>query len=305
MKRFLIEEPDTNRYNAFTVCKWWNGHSALLDLSNPECFAWVQHKLDSMIKDYGIDGFKFDAGDTFYYAGNRVTCKKQSPNAHTEDFARLGLKYNLSEYRACWKLGGKHLLQRVRDKADTWVEGGIADILPTALAQGLMGYPYTCPDMIGGGLGSSIKRPGDPSFDQELFVRWTQSAVFFPVMQFSQLPYRVLNKKNLKMCMDMVKLRTAFAPKMLALARHSSKTGEPMLRHMAYEFPDGGMEKIQGQFMFGGDYLIAPVLIKGATTKRIQFPKGTWKGDDGSIVKGPCSITVPAPISRLPYYQRA
>jgi len=34
------------------------------------------------------------------------------------------------------------------------------------------------------------------------------------------------------------------------------------------------------------------------------FPEGDWKGDDGSIVHGPCSVDIPVPIERLPWYTR-
>ncbi len=34
--------------------------------------------------------------------------------------------------------------------------------------------------------------------------------------------------------------------------------------------------------MLGDNILVAPVLEKGATTKRIIFPEGKWIGDDGA-----------------------
>lgn len=281
------------------VQSWWNGYSCVLDLSNPEAFAWLQGQLDELTDKYGIDGFKFDGGDPYRYKENMISYAQRTPNGHCEDFGRIGLKYSLSEYRACWKLGGQHLIQRVRDKGHRWGTGGLADTIPTSIAQGLIGYPYTCPDMVGGG-----ELFDQSDFDQELFVRWAQSSTFFPIIQYSQLPNRVLDKEYYDLCMEMIKLRKKIGPEILRFARHAAKTGEPIIRHMAYEFPDAGFEEVIGQYMLGDKYLVAPVLEKGATTKEIRFPEGKWEGDDGSVVTGPCVITVDAPLSRLPWYTR-
>jgi len=132
------------------IQRWWNGASAVLDLSNPEAFVWLRRELDLLVKNYAIDGFKFDGGDPFRYLSTNLSYAPRTPNGHCEDYGRFGLNYDISEYRACWKLGGQHLIQRVRDKAHSWGKGGFADTLPTSLAHGLMGYPYTCPDMVGG-----------------------------------------------------------------------------------------------------------------------------------------------------------
>ncbi len=279
---------------------WWNGYSAVLDLSNPEAFAWLQGELDALVAEFGVDGFKFDGGDPFRYSSVYRSFSPRTPNEHCEDYGRLGLKYRLSEYRACWKHGGQHLLQRVCDKTHRWEQGGLADTIPTSLAQGLCGYAYTCPDMVGGGeINWDIGH-----VDQELFVRWAQSGTFFPVVQYSLLPNRVLDEEHLQYCLDMIALRRKMGPEILALAVHASKTGEPMMRPMAYVFPEAGLEKVLDQYMLGDRYLVAPVLTKGASSRVVRFPAGRWIGDDGSVVTGPCEEEVAAPLSRLPWYVR-
>jgi len=37
--------------------------------------------------------------------------------------------------------------------------------------------------------------------------------------------------------------------------------------------------------------------------ERLVFPKGTWKGDDGSKVTGPCTQDIKVPLARLPHYR--
>jgi len=293
-RKYLITTPKGEP----VIRRWWNGYSALLDLTNPGALAWFKGQMDELVDRYGVDGFKFDGGDPYTYRPDDVTHLPSTPNSLCEAFAAVGLNYPLSEYRACWKLGGEHLIQRVRDKGHRWGQGGMADLLPTGLVQGLVGYPFTCPDMVGGGLLGDFLDPAT-KIDQELFVRYAQCSTMFPIMQFSTMPWRVLDKEHYACCLKMLELKKQIAPEMLELARQAGRTGEPILRHMAYNFPDEGLETVMDQFMVGEDILVAPVLQKGARKRTIRFPTGKWLGDDGSVVEGPCRLDVPSPLERL------
>jgi alpha-glucosidase (family GH31 glycosyl hydrolase) len=55
--------------------------------------------------------------------------------------------------------------------------------------------------------------------------------------------------------------------------------------------------------MLGDRILVAPVLQKGQRKRRVIFPPGTWRGDDGSTVAGPTQQDVEAPLARLPWYR--
>ncbi len=94
-----------NTQNKAAIIRWWNGASACLDLSNPKARQWFQDRLDHLVKEYGVDGFKFDAGDAAFYTGGIVSFKRDAiPNDHTTWFAEIGLRYPLNEYRASWKM---------------------------------------------------------------------------------------------------------------------------------------------------------------------------------------------------------
>ncbi|MGI3781101.1 MAG: hypothetical protein ACRYG2_10015 [Janthinobacterium lividum] len=56
-------------------------------------------------------------------------------------------------------------------------------MIPDVIAQGLVGHPYGCPDLVGGGEQGGFLT-GDP-LDAELFVRWVQRSMIFPMVQFS------------------------------------------------------------------------------------------------------------------------
>ncbi|BFT74361.1 glycoside hydrolase family 31 protein [Paenibacillus sp. P36] len=283
------------------IRKWWNGYSAVLDCTNPQAVAWIHEQLDSLQSQFGIDGFKLDAGDLEFYESDDLSYEKTTRNGHSEAWAKVGLKYPLNEYRACWKLAGQPLVQRLKDKQHRWEDNGLDCLIPDGLAQGLLGYAYTCPDMIGGGEFTSFSVD---QLDSELFVRSAQCSALFPMMQFSAAPWRVLNDEHLRYCVEAARLHAAFGEEILDLAKHASRTGEPILRHMAYEFPGEGLEMIQDQFMLGHSLLVAPVVVQGARARQVIFPTGTWVGDDGTTVSGPAKLEIEVPLARLPFYRK-
>ena len=283
------------------LTKWWNGHSASLDLTNPDAVKWFQDMMADLVTDFGVDGFKLDAGDAKAYLGKIKSKNPATANRFSELWAELGLAFPLNEYRACWKLAGQPLAQRLRDKGHNWSD--LELLVPHALAIGLMGYAYTCPDMIGGGEYSYFYNNPDKPLDQELIVRSAQCSALMPMMQFSVAPWRVLNKENLGICRDMALLHEKMGEEILAMAKDSAKTGEPIVRSLEYMYPDQGYAGIKDQFLLGEKILVAPVTKKGARSRTVVFPKGTWKGDDGSVVKGPCKKKIEVPLKRLSWYQ--
>ncbi|MDQ8736432.1 glycoside hydrolase family 31 protein [Paenibacillus sp. LHD-38] len=296
---YLIKNED----GTVAIREWWNGFSALLDLTNLAANEWFEAQLNRLKDQYGIDGFKFDGGDPMYYRDSDQCAARTTSNGHCEAYARIGLKYPLNEYRACWKLAGEPLAQRLCDKAHSWGEDGLASLIPNGLSQGLMGYAFTCPDMIGGGEYMNFLANSD-HLDEELFVRYAQCSALFPMMQFSAAPWRVLNKEHFGYCVEAAKLHAEFGTLIVELANHAAMTGEPIMRHMAYEFAGGNFEEVNDQFMLGSEVLVAPVITKGAEERTIRFPVGIWCGDDGSVVQGPCETMVKAPLSRLPWYRK-
>ena len=289
-----------NTKNKAAIIRWWNGASACLDLSNPKAQAKYKQKLDYLVKEYGVDGFKFDAGDADFYTGGVVSWQRDiTPNDHTRFFAEFGLNYPLNEYRASWKMAGLPLAQRLRDKGHDWKD--LAKLIPDQMSQSVMGYAYTCPDMIGGGEYRSFMNA--TSIDEELVVRSAQVHALMPMMQFSVAPWRILSQENQQICLNMAKLHLAMGTHILALAKESSKTGEPIVKPMALAFPDGGYEKVNDQFVLGNDVIVAPVVEKGARSRSVVLPKGNWKAEDGKSYQGGQTVTVDAPLERLPYFK--
>lgn len=140
--------------------------------------------------------------------------------------------------------------------------------------------------------------------DEERVVRSAQVHALMPMMQFSVAPWRILSKEHNKICLNTAKLHLEMGPKILALAKESSKTGEPIAKPMAMAFPDGGYEMIKDQFVLGSDIIVAPVVEKGARSRTVVLPKGEWQADDGSIHTGGASVQIEVPLLRLPYFSK-
>ncbi len=289
-----------NTQNKAAIIRWWNGASACLDLSNPKTQKWFQEQLDYLVKEYGVDGFKFDAGDAGFYTGDVISFNESTPNDHTTYFAEVGLQYPLNEYRASWKMAGLPLVQRLRDKAHNWED--LQKLIPDQMSQSVMGYAYTCPDMIGGGEYQSFLKAS--TMDEELVVRSAQVHALMPMMQFSVSPWRILSKENQKICLEMAKLHEKMGPMILELAKHASETGEPIVKPLAFAFPDSGYETVKDQFMLGDEILVAPVVKKGIRSRKVVFPQGKWEGDDGSLIEGGKTVEIQVPMNRLPYFKK-
>ncbi len=285
------------------IIAWWNGWSAAYDTTNPEARAHLVKTLKKLQEEFYIDGFKFDGADAEHFKSPTITFAQKGLCAadYTQGWSKVGLEFPYNEFRASWKMGGKSLVQRLQDKVYSWND--LRELIPDMLAAGLLGYAYTCPDMIAGGSYSSLANLTKDNIDMEFFVRSCQVHALMPMMQFSLEPWKVLDKKHLEIVLNMVRLHEKFAPYILEYAQKASKTGEPIVRHMEYAFPNEGFEDCKDQFMLGEDYLVAPVLTKG--NKRIvRLPKGKWLDELGVMREGGKSYEITVPIERLPYFIR-
>jgi alpha-glucosidase (family GH31 glycosyl hydrolase) len=292
-------------HGEIAIRRWWNGISAVLDLTHPQTVAWLREQLDRLIGTYGVDGFKFDAGDPLFYRDDDLAHRSGHRALQTEAWARFGLDYPLNEYRSCFGMGGQALAQRLRDKTHAWDNRtGLGTCIPNALAMGLVGYPFVCPDMIGGGELHSMRSHSD-RIDEELVVRYAQCAALFPMMQFSASPWRILSPINRDLCLAAAMLHRQHGKHIIDLARHAASTGDPIMRHLAWSYPECGFESVNDQFLLGDTLLVAPVIEPGARQRRVRLPPGTWTDDRGAVWQGPADITVEAPLDRLPRFIRS
>ncbi len=293
-----------NEDGIMSIIRWWNGYSAVYDMTNKADREFLDGILKGLMRDYGVDGFKFDGGMMTSFVPENVingVQSKRSPDELNEAWNEFGLKYEFHEYKDTFKGGGKPSIQRLCDRDHRWNDNGIDSIIPSALLQGLIGHPFICPDMIGGGEYHYNYMPNF-KIDEELFVRMAQVSALFPMMQFSWAPWRVLSEKGRQLCFAAAKLHAKYSDYIVENVKKSAVSGEPIIRHLEYSYPHCGYEKINDEFMLGDKMLVAPVIKKGETKRTVVLPEGKWLYLGKEEFVGGKKIEVDAPIEILPYF---
>lgn len=280
--------------------RWWNGTSAVLDFSNPQSVEWFRKQLDNLTENYGVDGFKFDAGDFNFYPMDAVSKGGYLPADQCKAFSEIGIQYPYNEFRASWKMGGQPLVQRLQDKVHSWTD--LQKLIPEMLVQNLLGYTFSCPDMIGGGSMESFLVKS--KIDQDLIVRSAQCHALMTMMQFSVAPWRILDERHLDAVLKSVQIREKMLPKIMELVKASAETGSTIMNSMEYAFPGNGYAQIKDQFVLGTDIIVAPMLAPGEGTRTVVLPKGKWRADDGTVYRGGKTVTVTVPLDRIPYFEK-
>ena len=285
------------------IIEWWNGCSAMLDMSNPDARAWMVSKLRQMQEKYGVDGFKFDAGDARNYQAEniRVFDNKSYGPEHTRLWCKLADDFPYNELRASWKLAGEPIVMRLCDKRADWMT--VRNLVPSMVASGIQGHIFVCPDMIGGGEWTSFLNVKPEDIDQELIVRSCQVHALMPMMQFSVAPWRILSKENMEICRAAAWRHVELATYLLEQSQKGAQTGEPVVRIMEYEFPNEGFESCVDQYMLGDRYLVAPMLDPG-TRRQVKLPKGRWMDENGLKFKGGKSYDIDVPLDRIPVFTK-
>ncbi len=245
---------------------WWG------DLGEPE-----KHPADVLhnLKDLGFKRlFKADEVHNLY--GHTWT--KMLFNSYAKDYPTKRLfSLNRSGFAGTQRYS---IFPWTGDVSRSW--SGLRAQLPILLGMSMSGVPYVHSDAGGfaGGEG-----------DNELYIRWLQMATFTPIFRphgtalydvdknaFSfpseaaliDTPYKVIAKQ-------IIDLRYKLLPYNYTLAYEQTKFGKPLIAPLYYHFPkDTTAINISDEFMWGENILVAPVLQKGATTRKVYLPEGKW-----------------------------
>lgn len=155
--------------------------------------------------------------------------------------------------------------------------------------------PFLTNDLGGFDMGLTDK------LDEELYIRWLQFSMFNPITEvFSQPENKSANMawllstradSNFRVY---AQWRMKLFPYIYSYAHRSRIEG----KHMLGKFP----EHIY-QYTFGDQMLVAPVYEKGATTKKVFLPEGSWINYwTGEQMQGNAEYTVAAPINQIPLF---
>ena len=101
-------------------------------------------------------------------------------------------------------------------------------------------------------------------------------------------------------------LRKSLLPYLKQIFAEAHENGSPLLRTMFYEFPeDPRCWELDDQYMFGPDYLVAPVLASGQRSREVYLPAGRWQDiRSGEVLSGGRTVTADAPLDSIPVFKR-
>lgn len=283
---------------------WWDSLglpiAGLVDVSDAGARDWFGAKLDALVEDVGVDGFKFDAGESNWYPHDGVS-DDGSSMTFADDYAAWAADHGAYEVRAAWFSQWLAPVVRQIDKESSWRGNGLAEVVTSSLAFGVIGYPFVLGDMIGGNAYGDF-----PS--SELFIRWVQANAYLPMMQFSILPWdERFTPEVEEVSRRYVELHQALVPTIRRLADEAMRSGDPIVRPLYWEFPDQDESYTIGdEFLLGPDILVAPVLDDGVRARDVWLPPGAWRDRvTGARFDGPATLTgYPAPLADIPAFDR-
>ena len=255
---------------------WWNGIGKCLDVTNPEARTWFKNSLKSLMDSYGIDSYKFDAGEVNWLPSS-FSChtKMKTPNEYPRLYATMcyDVEPVLKAQEVRVGVGTQRLpiYVRMMDKQSTWgYENGLKTLIPHALTMGLIGYPFVLPDMVGGNAYNGMP-------DRELYIRWIEANALLPCVQISIPPWHY-DEEVVRISKKMLQLHERYASLIIQLAKESAINGYPIVRPLWWVEPNCEVcQTLDSEFLLGDNVLVAPVLDSGMLKRSIYLPKGQWK----------------------------
>ena len=256
-----------------------------------ECY-WPYHK---PLMDLGVDGWWPDQGDGLEAPSRlaRIRMYWEGPQRYRPNERPFALHRNgyvgMQRYGAFLWSG---------DVYSTWET--LKTHVPVAVNTGLSGIPFWGTD-IGGFVPT-------PEYTGELHVRWFQFGTFCPSFRAHgrtwhlRLPWgwntgklgheeirnytggaghpdpaELKNPQVEPAIRKYLELRYKLLPYTYTAARECCETGLPMIRSLWLHYSDDPVASARGdQFLWGRDLLVSPVVEKGASTRRLYLPRGSW-----------------------------
>jgi alpha-glucosidase (family GH31 glycosyl hydrolase) len=280
---------------------------------------------DAHRKDFaqGVDGWWPDEGDPLdsrsrlvrnrmYWEGPQLDRPRERPYAlHRNAYA------GMQRYASFLWSG---------DVYSTWET--LKTHVPIALNTALSGIPYWGTD-IGGFVPT-------PEFTAELYVRWFQFGAFCPLFRSHGRAWKLrlpwgwntgdpgpveINNYNgaaipdasqlhdarvEPICRKYLELRYRMLPYLYSAVHECATKGMPIMRALWLHFPDDPKAVECGdEYLWGRSVLVAPVVEKGATTRRVYLPRSNWYDFwSGERLAGGREISRPVNLETMPLFVR-
>lgn len=298
----------------------WFAGSLVPDFTNPETVeSWFSRR--EYLTDLGVDGFKTDGGEFILSDGARFfdgTTGAEGRNLYPQMYTRAYTEHLKPGQALFSRAGyvGAHTtpILWAGDQVSTFDE--LRSQLNAGLSASASGVIFWGFDI--GGFAGELPTP-------ELYLRATQLACFVPIMQWhsepdggqfkllqpgmegnnERSPWNIERAFGLTGYTEQVRrwhlLRMKLLPYIRAEAAKCVENCRPLMRPMAYAFPEDPLcTNIDDEYMFGDALLVAPVLREGVSEREVYLPEGEWRDfctgerlHGGRVCTRGCTETVP------------
>ena len=317
----------------------YQGDCVEIDVFNPEAREYIWEKCRQNYLDLGIDAFWLDNSEPDYavydyenyryYEGPALCCSNFYPQLYSRAFEepmrRLGMPV-VNLLRCAWAGSQKYGNVIWSGDVPSTFEA-LRDQLQGGLNLGLAGIPWWTTD-VGGFMTDDVN---DPAF-QQLLIRWYQFAVFSAVLRMhgDRGPYNIpalddrergggymhtgqsnelwsYGEENYRIMRKYYDIRLSMHDYIKCIYDEASSNGSPLIRTLFYEFPeDLRCWEIEDQYMFGSEYLVAPILHFGQFERSVYLPAGArWQlTSNGNCYEGGQTVSVEAPLDYMPVFHK-
>lgn len=249
----------------------------VLDFSNPETVKWYQDKLAGLL-NIGVSAIKVDFGEAAplngIYASGKSGWYEHNLYPVRYDMAVSGItkklhNENIMWARAAWAGSQRYPLHWGGDAATT--NTGLLGTLRAGLSFGLSGFSFWSHDM-----GGFVK-----STPEDLYCRWIPFGFLTSHTRAHGAPptepWLYDSKRVQDVFRKSAEMKYRLMPYVYAQAKECTEKGLPMLRALFVEFPDDpGAWKVDDEYLFGSQILVAPLLEFGMTGRTVYLPEGKW-----------------------------
>ena len=297
----------------YVIGNFWAGSAGLLDMTDPAARAWLWPFYRARAQE-GVAGWWSDLGepethpDAMRHLGGSA---REVHNGFASQWAALLQEKYALEFptQRLFNLTRSGFAGMQRLGATPWSGdvqrswSGLQAQIPIMLGMGLSGVGYEHSDA-GGFRGGGQ--------NNELYTRWLQFAAFTPIMRAhgEGVPTEPVNypEPYRSIVRDYAHLRHRLLPTTYTLAWENSQTGAPLARPVGFGATAAGpYANANDAYLWGDNLLVAPVLSPGQTQRTVALPAGGpwldyWTNQQYA---GGSTVTLPAPLARLPLLVRA